>query len=216
MPSTAIIVYNTLFQVYPFDSTELTVLQVGARVTCRRNVRQIQSRKHASNAMKLGIWCVSWIFTFQTRILKILFSPRIARRHQRRLLSATRAVARSAIDAASQDTSLACALKQAAVATTLRLIAGPKRLGLSHVPLLCRVQFEWLSLTQRSSFTCHGVGHLSRDCVQGPKCYNCNGVVSRSALCSGPVCIQSVLQGHLSKDCSQPQRRACYTCGAEG
>ena len=32
-----------------------------------------------------------------------------------------------------------------------------------------------------SSYSCGGVGHLSRDCVQntqGPKCYNCNGVVS--------------------------------------
>jgi len=23
-------------------------------------------------------------------------------------------------------------------------------------------------------------------------------------------------QGHISKDCTQPQRRACYTCGSEG
>lgn len=28
------------------------------------------------------------------------------------------------------------------------------------------------------SYTCGGVGHLSRDCVQGSKCYNCSGVVS--------------------------------------
>ncbi|KAI0683342.1 hypothetical protein BC835DRAFT_1409409 [Cytidiella melzeri] len=54
---------------------------------------------------------------------------------------------------------------------------------------------DWL---RSFSYTCGGQGHLSRDCVQGPKCYNCNGV------------------GHLSKDCAQPQRRACYTCGAEG
>ena len=27
------------------------------------------------------------------------------------------------------------------------------------------------------SYTCGGVGHLSRDCVQGSKCYNCSGVV---------------------------------------
>ena len=28
------------------------------------------------------------------------------------------------------------------------------------------------------SYSCGGVGHLSRDCVQGSKCYNCSGVVS--------------------------------------
>ena len=27
------------------------------------------------------------------------------------------------------------------------------------------------------SYTCGGVGHLSRDCVQGSKCYNCSGIV---------------------------------------
>ncbi|KAJ8517185.1 hypothetical protein ONZ45_g5591 [Pleurotus djamor] len=47
-------------------------------------------------------------------------------------------------------------------------------------------------------YTCGGVGHLSRDCVQGSKCYNCNQT------------------GHISRDCSQPQKRACYTCGSEG
>ena len=26
----------------------------------------------------------------------------------------------------------------------------------------------------------------------------------------------SSIQGHISKDCTQPQRRACYTCGSEG
>ncbi|KAH9980814.1 hypothetical protein BGW80DRAFT_1266341 [Lactifluus volemus] len=29
-----------------------------------------------------------------------------------------------------------------------------------------------------SSYTCGGVGHLSRDCVQGSKCYNCSAIVS--------------------------------------
>jgi hypothetical protein len=28
-----------------------------------------------------------------------------------------------------------------------------------------------------SSYTCGGVGHLSRDCVQGSKCYNCSAIV---------------------------------------
>jgi hypothetical protein len=27
------------------------------------------------------------------------------------------------------------------------------------------------------SHTCGGVGHLSRDCGEGPKCYNCSGYV---------------------------------------
>ena len=27
------------------------------------------------------------------------------------------------------------------------------------------------------SYSCGGVGHLSRDCVQGSKCYNCSGFV---------------------------------------
>ena len=48
------------------------------------------------------------------------------------------------------------------------------------------------------SYTCGGVGHLSRDCVQGAKCYNCSQT------------------GHLSRDCPSPQKRACYTCGSEG
>lgn len=29
-----------------------------------------------------------------------------------------------------------------------------------------------------TSYTCGGVGHMSRDCGQGAKCYNCSGVVS--------------------------------------
>ena len=28
-----------------------------------------------------------------------------------------------------------------------------------------------------ASYSCGGVGHLSRDCVQGSKCYNCSGFV---------------------------------------
>lgn len=67
------------------------------------------------------------------------------------------------------------------------------------------------------SYTCGGVGHLSRDCVQGSKCYNCSGIVRCSA--SGDLCgvvNEWSRQGHISRDCPQPQRRACYTCGSEG
>lgn len=48
------------------------------------------------------------------------------------------------------------------------------------------------------SYTCGGVGHMSRDCAQGAKCYNCSQT------------------GHISRDCPQPQKRACYSCGSEG
>ncbi|KAI0345402.1 hypothetical protein BDW22DRAFT_1031381 [Trametopsis cervina] len=45
-----------------------------------------------------------------------------------------------------------------------------------YVRFICssRVVLNLIAL----SYTCGGQGHLSRDCVQGPKCYNCNGVVS--------------------------------------
>lgn len=36
------------------------------------------------------------------------------------------------------------------------------------------------------------VGHLSRDCTQGQKCYNCGQI------------------GHLSRDCPSEQDRVCY------
>ncbi|KAH9953301.1 hypothetical protein BC827DRAFT_140823 [Russula dissimulans] len=38
--------------------------------------------------------------------------------------------------------------------------------------------FIWPLISTLSSYTCGGVGHLSRDCGQGSKCYNCSGVVS--------------------------------------
>lgn len=67
------------------------------------------------------------------------------------------------------------------------------------------------------SFSCGGVGHLQRDCVQGPKCYNCSEIVGIPTI----VCIHELItsadpQGHMSKDCTKPQRRACYQCGSEG
>ena len=70
------------------------------------------------------------------------------------------------------------------------------------------------------SYTCGGVGHLSRDCVQGSKCYNCSGSVRVSTFSYRGLCgvndARLVIQGHISRDCPQPQRRACYTCGSEG
>ncbi|KAJ6603625.1 hypothetical protein DFH09DRAFT_1257590 [Mycena vulgaris] len=49
----------------------------------------------------------------------------------------------------------------------------------------------------KTCYSCGGTGHLSRDCELGAKCYNCAG-------------------GHLSRDCPEPQKRACYTCRGEG
>ncbi|OBZ65719.1 DNA-binding protein HEXBP [Grifola frondosa] len=46
----------------------------------------------------------------------------------------------------------------------------------------------------------------------------CRAFVPR--LCPGLEMLQLLwlphYQGHISKDCPQPQRRACYTCGSEG
>ncbi|KAI0729887.1 hypothetical protein C8Q72DRAFT_825653 [Fomitopsis betulina] len=41
----------------------------------------------------------------------------------------------------------------------------------------------------RTSYTCGGVGHLSRDCVQASRCYNCSGVVRYSP------CLLCLLRG---------------------
>ncbi|KAL1761335.1 hypothetical protein FB107DRAFT_201332, partial [Schizophyllum commune] len=50
---------------------------------------------------------------------------------------------------------------------------------------------------QSQNYTCGGVGHLSKDCVQGQRCYNCSET------------------GHISRDCPNPQKKACYSCGSE-
>ena len=42
------------------------------------------------------------------------------------------------------------------------------------------------------SYTCGGVGHLSRDCGQGSKCYNCSGIVGVSASLLELCCDTSV------------------------
>ena len=68
----------------------------------------------------------------------------------------------------------------------------------------------------RLCYTCGGVGHLSRDCVQGSKYYNCSGTVSRTRPLPSSADTNGCEQGHISKDCPQPPRKACYTCGSEG
>ena len=45
------------------------------------------------------------------------------------------------------------------------------------------------------SYSCGGVGHLSRDCVQGSKCYNCSGVVSIIILFVGEAVDRVALLG---------------------
>lgn len=47
------------------------------------------------------------------------------------------------------------------------------------------------SLNAVFSYTCGGVGHLSRDCVQGSKCYNCSGIVRGVVLFEGLVLMDS-------------------------
>ncbi|KAJ7764336.1 hypothetical protein B0H16DRAFT_444003 [Mycena metata] len=103
-------------------------------------------------------------------------------------------------------------------------------------------------------YTCGGVGHLSRDCGQGSKCYNCGQVcaswargeirdivpstrveVVLTAVCTHPPALRrgsasllffflgtydtnyhlSFSQGHISRDCPQAQKRACYACGSK-
>jgi hypothetical protein len=67
---------------------------------------------------------------------------------------------------------LAAAAEEEAAAMEEALEEEAKRPGrISRLSPGCR-------LLMVLSYTCGGVGHLSRDCVQGSKCYNCSGVVS--------------------------------------
>ncbi|KAG8836362.1 hypothetical protein FRC17_005648 [Serendipita sp. 399] len=98
-----------------------------------------------------------------------------------------------AVDMVAIAIAMAAAMKEEEAATLL-LAAETKRLG----GCTCSGSFHLLTTAFGFSFSCGGVGHISRECVQGAKCYNCSGT------------------GHVAKDCPQPQRKACYSCGSEG
>lgn len=61
--------------------------------------------------------------------------------------------------------------------------------GMSRLALLANnlPSYSIFLLTSKSF-----VGHLSRDCTQGQKCYNCGQI------------------GHLSRECPSEQDRVCY------
>jgi len=58
-------------------------------------------------------------------------------------------------------------------ALSVEEVEDPKRPGLCF----CTIPLFSLKLMLCFSYSCGGVGHLSRDCVQGSKCYNCSGTV---------------------------------------
>ena len=50
-------------------------------------------------------------------------------------------------------------------------------MGSSFIRRQRLLRLRWHGKTR---YTCGGVGHLPRDCVQGSKCYNCSGTVGRT------------------------------------
>ena len=94
----------------------------------------------------------------------------------------------NAIAAEKLDTSLAHALTLAAVQAmvvedTARLVEGHNvpgaQLDSAGQPAkIDKRELTCLVFVSACSYSCGGVGHMSRDCVQGSKCYNCSQVVS--------------------------------------
>lgn len=71
---------------------------------------------------------------------------------------------------------------------------------------------------QMQCYSCGGYGHMSRDCTQGAKCYNCKS----HSLTSLSIYIANIFPGgelgHISKDCpsEMSQERVCYRCKQPG
>ncbi|KAI9790483.1 MAG: hypothetical protein M1833_001922 [Piccolia ochrophora] len=71
----------------------------------------------------------------------------------------------------------------------------------------------------QACYTCRGFGHMSKDCTQEPKCYNCESLL----LISSGVALIFVVQsggkpGHFSRECPDPTSndQVCYRCKQPG
>ncbi len=90
-----------------------------------------------------------------------------------------RAPRRLVVEAEVEAGAEAATAAVAEVATVISgvVVAGAKSPGMCVFVHTVRVAFLMPSAGAVISYTCGGVGHLSRDCVQGSKCYNCSGIV---------------------------------------
>lgn len=70
-------------------------------------------------------------------------------------------------------------------------LATVRRLATHAADTVCP-SFSVLNMTDFLANVPLTTGHLSRDCTQGQKCYNCGMI------------------GHLSRDCPSEQDRVCY------